>query len=164
MSGDSKTFNRLSDATGDLVWDLETKGWRSLISNTTQDHQNGVDYKELDRAGRRTRELCWAYYKMAKDDYRWYKEFYVECDRVFTQANNRHLLQTLDDYWVENSIKIIYRQEDGSLISIIAKEDIEEFQENIADKCDAGYSHTRVWDLDNKGWRTLINNDIICSY
>ena len=170
------------------VWDVENNGWRTLIKSRitnqssepqTIQRQNGVDYEEemrkKDMETLKRQADCWEYYKRASSDFEWYKDNRIECKRVFEDSMNGHLTSYIDDDWMEkgmsvnnsrDSFEILYQKMDGSFRSIkTTKNDMIEFRAKIADKNPERYkngmTHTRVWDIENEGWRTLNNNNII---
>ena len=162
------------------VWDVENEGWRTLIKSNIKsvthsepvlNRQHGVDTRPINRqhgVDCRNNELCWHYYKMASDNYRWYYDFRTECVRVFEESNSGYLIDYLDKYWEMNTKVFLYKKKDGSIRNIIARDDYTEFRAKIADKKPElfanGMSHKRVWDVMNDGWRTLNNNNIISCF
>ena len=142
----------------------------------TIQRQDGVDYEEeLRQRDIEQKADCWEYFTKASSDFEWYMDNREECKRLFESSMNGHLISYIDDDWMEkgksvnnsrDSFEILYQKMDGSFRSIkTTKNDMFEFRAKIADKnperYKSGMSHTRVWDLENEGWRTLNNNNII---
>jgi hypothetical protein len=65
----------------------------------------------------------------------------------------------------EESFLYVYKKMDGTSRCILASKDIVQFRAKIADKYPdkypIGITHTRVYDMDNEGWRTLNNSRIL---
>ena len=90
------------------VWDVENEGWRTLIKSNIKsvthsepvlNRTHAVDTRPISRQNGvdcRKNELCWHYYKMASDNYRWYYDFRNECIRVFEDSDSGHLIDYLD--------------------------------------------------------------------
>jgi hypothetical protein len=169
------------------VWDVENNGWRTLIKSriiTDQSEpapiqrQNGVDYeeeiKDKDMETLKLQAKCWEYYTKGSSDFEWYKDNRSECKRIFEKSMNGHLIGYIDDEWMEKgksvndskeSFHFLYKKKDGTTRYIVADTNVVEFRAKIADKYPerykSGMTHKRVWDIENEGWRTLNNNNIM---
>ena len=166
------------------VWDVENEGWRTLIKSRIMNQssepqvqrQDGVDYEEeLRQREIEQKADCWEYFTKASSDFDWYMDNREECKRWFESSMNGHLISYIDDDWMEKgksvnnskeSFHFLYKKMDGTTRYIVADtKDIVEFRAKIADKFPekyhTGMTHKRVWDLENKGWRTLNINNIM---